>query len=111
MSTFTRGALTHQYYPAPVATIRTAGAIRVSARLNNSNPWMRGVPMVWPIMRPSTAPNPNGAPFYLTGYAFPGQIIRGGGGGGGGSTLRMNPPRREMDPSDPNTWQREYRFT
>jgi hypothetical protein len=102
---FTRGALTHAYFPATVGIVTTPGAVRVSQRLNNSNPWTVGIPQVWPIMRPSTAPDPNGAPFYVNGY--PQQtIIR-----GGVAALRLAPNDKEMDPSNPATWQRAYRFT
>jgi len=30
---------------------------------------------------------------------------------GGSASLRMRKPKLMMDPSDPTTWQREYRFT
>lgn len=102
---FTRGALVHQYYPAPVYTVRTPGAIRVSMRLNNSNPWTQGIPQVWPVTRPSTAPMPNGAPFYINGYPI-NSLQRASSPG-----LRLPPVVREMDPSNPDTWQRDYRFT
>lgn len=104
---FTRGALTHQYFPAPVTTERTPGAVRVSLTRRNSNPWMPGIPMVWPIMRPSTAPNPNGAPFYINGYPDYRELLQ----RGGAQAVKMLRPNLEMDPTDPATWQREYRFT
>lgn len=102
---FTRGSLTHAYYPAPATTVRLPGAVKVSMRDTNSNPWQKGIPQIWPIARPVTAPSASGAPFYLSGDTTY-TIARGG-------TMRFVPPypNREMDPTDPNTWQRPYRFT
>lgn len=104
-ASFTRGAVTHAYYPAPVYTIRTPGAVRVSMRKNNSNPWMQGIPMVWPISRPSTYPMPNGAPFYVNGYGV-NELVR-----AGAPRLLLTQPNKMMDPTDQSTWQRPYRFT
>lgn len=102
---FTRGALTHAYYPAPVTTTRMPGAVKVTMRPTNQNSWQQGIPQVWPIARPVTAPAANGAPFYVNGDVV-NKLIRGG-------MFSFSPlkPNREMDPSDPNTWQRDYRFT
>lgn len=102
---FTRGAVPHAYFPAPVHTVRTPGAVRVSLSQVNSNPWTPGIPQVWPVMRPSTAPMPNGAPFYLTGYPDY-QLQR-----GPTPSLRLTSRNLEMDPSNSKTWQRPYRFT
>lgn len=102
---FTRGAVPHAYFPAPVHTVRTPGAVKVSLSLANSNPWTRGIPQVWPIMRPSTAPDGNGAPFYVNAYPTY-QLHR-----GPTPALRLGSQKLEMDPSDSKTWQRPYRFT
>lgn len=94
----TRGAVTHPYYPAPVTRIVSNGAIRVNV--------VNGIPQTWAITRPSTYPNPNGAPFYLEGDRDYSGIQRGG-------PLVVSPrrPRVEMDPSNPATWQRKYVFS
>jgi hypothetical protein len=99
----TRGEVHHQYYPAPCTTVRTPGAVRVNSA--RPNMWTKQIPQVWPIMRPSTAPNPNGAPFYVTGYPQY-DIHR-----AGAFPLHLTQPNNQMDPSNPDTWQRAYRFT
>jgi len=102
---FTRGAVTHQYFPAPVGTVRIPGAVRVSMRQANSNVWMQGIPMVWPIARPVVAPAANGAPFYVNGD--PVNVVQ----RGGAPRLLLTLPNLAMDPTDSDTWQRQYRFT
>lgn len=104
-ASFTRGAVAHQYHPAPVRTLRTPGAVRISLRQANSNPWTPGIPQVWAVMRPSTAPDPNGAPFYLYGYPDY-QLQR-----GSTPALKLPAQNKAMDPSNSKTWQRPYRFT
>lgn len=98
----TRGQVCHQYYPAPVAWIRTSGAVRVTMKGNN---FSKGVPQVWPIMRPSTHPYPNGAPFYVTGHRI-NNVER-----AGLLALQLPQQKVEMDPTDQSTWQRSYRFS
>jgi hypothetical protein len=89
--------------PAPV---NTPGAIvqRPTGSFNNN----QSIVAAMPIARPNSSPSPNGAPFYLgAAYSNPAyELIRGG-------TTRLIPssPKLEMDPTDPTTYQREYRFT
>jgi len=65
--------------------------------------------MAWPAepFEPSLPPPlcftvPAGSPQVRT----RGQLIR-----GGGMAVTLRTPRLMMDPSDPSTWQRPYRFT
>lgn len=95
----TRGDINHQYYPAPVGRINRTGYVRVNV--------INGVPQSWAIARPSTSPDPNGAPHYLTGDRNYGDVLQ----RGGQFALIPARPRVQMDPSDQSTWQRPYVFT
>jgi len=100
----TRGPVTHQYYPAPMTTIELPGAVRVTTK-GQSGATAQNVIQTWAVARPVSSPNPNGAPFYVQGDAA-NPLYR-----GGVVPLRPAKPRVEMDPSNPETWQRDYRFT
>lgn len=65
----------------------------------------RNIPQTWAVVRPGSSPDPNGAPYYISGYRE-NQLIRAG-------AMQISPakPRLEMDPSDSGTWQRQYVFT
>lgn len=81
------------YAPPPVTT---PGYARSSTR--------NGIVQTWAIVRPGSGPQPDGAPFYISGYR-PNALIRGG-------TFAVTParPNVEMDPTDSSTWQRQYYF-
>jgi hypothetical protein len=93
----TRGEITHQYFPAPVVPITRNGIVKVAT--------VDHITQTWAIARPGSSPNPNGAPFYVNGYPVNSLEL------GGVMPLTPIRPRIEMDPSNPKTWQREYRFT
>ena len=94
---FTRGFVTHSYFPKTIYPVSQPGAVKSMVHNN--------IVQTWAIARPVAAPSPNGAPFYVNGYAV-NELQRGG-------TQAVIPyrPREMMDPSNPRTWQREYRFT
>lgn len=94
----TRMSVEHPYQPAPIQRYIRPGFVRVEMR--------DGVPNVWPIVRPVSTPQPNGAPHYLDFPYKPNVLVF-----GGMMPLRMTPPNVEMDPSNSATWQRPYRFT
>lgn len=95
----TRGYVSHAYSPVPVVPVNRDGAVRI-ARVN-------GITQTWAIARPSSGPHPVGAPFYVNEWATPTNVIF------YGNTPQFSParPKIQMDPSDPSTWQREYRFS
>lgn len=80
----------HQYVPAPYTPTVRQGVIKV-VNVNN-------VETTWAIARPVAAP--------LPAYSPPASISRGSGVG-----FSPAQPNVEMDPSDQQTWQRQYRFT
>jgi hypothetical protein len=95
----TRDYIVHPYRPFPPDLLNTPGYIRV-VRQNN-------ITQTWAVSRPGSAPEPLGAPFYLHETMSPqGGLIR-----TGVMPLMPSRPRVQMDPSDPSTWQRQYRFT
>lgn len=101
---FTRGVVSHQYtpYAPPRANIPGAIVDRPTGAFNSN----KNVVAAMPIARPNSSPVGDGAPFYLDTYSVPrGAIVHGG-------MMMVTPlrPRLEMDPSDPTTWQRQYRF-
>src|SRR4029077_7530357 len=79
-----------------------AGMIRVKV--------VDGIPHTWAIARPGGMYTPNGAPHYLAvpdqNRGLQNQIVR-----SGAPTLGLPVAKLEMDPSNPLTWQRQYRFT
>ena len=81
---------THQYLPAPYTPNSRSGFIRTT-NVNN-------ITTTWAVARPVSYPT--------TPYAPPAQLRRGSGVGFAPAT-----PNVEMDPSDSQTWQRQYRFT
>lgn len=104
---FTRGHVSHDYTehtPAPVSMPSVMALRQVGA----SNTPGKNVTAVVPISRPVSAPSPDcGAPFYSAeSYNNPSvRFIYGG-------RMALHLPRNgvEADITDPNTWQREYRF-
>lgn len=83
--------VSHRLYPAPVTRMTVIpGAIRTEV-VNN-------VATSWPIVRPVSAPAPR--------YSPPASLRR-----GLGPEISPSRPNVMMDPSDPTTWQRQYRFT
>jgi hypothetical protein len=102
----TRGPISHQYGPySPTPTNIPGSIVDRPAGAFNSN---KNIVAAMPIARPNSSPfSAEGAPFYMNGYDVPnGQIVR-----GGVTSLSPSRPKIEMDPSDPTTWQRTYRFT
>lgn len=102
----TRGPITdHAYSPYLPPPVRTPGAIvqRPAGAFNNRN----NIVAAMPIARPNSSPAPGGAPFYLNESQADHLPIAHGG------VMSLSParPKLEMDPSDPTTWQRQYRFT
>lgn len=107
---FTRDLPVHQYAPDQQAPVNTPGAMVFRpAGAPNSN---KNIDVMMAIARPNSSPSPDGAPFYVngpmgTGSSCPnGPLLRGGVASFGPAV-----PDLEMDPSDPKTWQRQYRFT
>jgi hypothetical protein len=102
----TRGPITqHAYSPYLPPPARTPGAIveRPAGAFNNKN----NIVAAMPIARPNSSPSPDGAPFYLQeSMADHAPMVR-----GGAMAITPSRPNLEMDPSDPTTWQRQYRFT
>ncbi len=94
---YTRDSLPRNYTVYNPERVLVPGFARVAMHKN--------IPQTWAIVRPGSAPDANGAPFYISGYR-PNQMLRSG-------ALDITPakPRLEMDPSDPQTWQRQYIFT
>lgn len=85
-----RGMNTHAYVPASYAPTVQQGTVKV---VN-----IKGVPTTWAIARPVAAPTPK--------YSPPAPISR-----GSGVAFSPSQPNVEMDPSNQQTWQRQYRFT
>lgn len=81
---------THQYQPAPYGQMGYQGAVRTEM-INN-------IPVTWAVTRPTSAP--------ATPYPAQLPMTRGKG-------FTFVPPRQDlmMDPSNPTTWQRPYRFS
>jgi len=71
----------------------------------NSN---KNIVAAMPIARPNSSPAVDGAPFYVAGWR---PMPQGGLIHGGMGMLSPAKPKLEMDPSDPASWQRKYRFT
>lgn len=95
----TRGYVAHPYSPIPVEQVNTPGYVRV-ARVD-------GIVQTWAISRPGSAPDPIAAPNWINENASPpNQLIQ-----TGFMPLIPARPKVMMDPSDPSTWQRQYRFT
>lgn len=88
--TMTRSMDQHQYLPAPYAPQVGQGFARTEV--------VNKVPTTWAIARPTAFPTPL--------YSPPAAIPRGSGVG-----FSPAQPNVMMDPSDPHTWQRQYRFT
>jgi len=86
----TRAMDQHQYTPAPYTPERMQGTIKVVR--------LKGVDTTWAISRPVSAPTPK--------YNPPASISRGSGVG-----FSPSKPNVEMDPTNQQTWQRQYRFT
>jgi hypothetical protein len=95
----TRGYVVHPYSPVPVEQVNRDGFVRV-VRQNN-------ITQTWAVSRPGSSPHPVGAPFYVNEWASPQNVFF----YGGAMPLTPVRPRIEMDPSNPATWQREYKFS
>lgn len=94
----TRDAIVHRY-PKPITRVSDPGFMRVTR--------VKNITHTWAIARPNSGFSPTGAPFYIAGQEGEnGVLLR-------GRTPKLTPsqPLLEMDPSDPTTWQRQYRFT
>ncbi len=93
---YTRDSLERNFtvYAPPMVTV--PGTVRLAMHKN--------IPQTWAIARPTSSPQADGAPHYVSKF-LPNELIRGG-------FLAISPKRPvvEMDPSDPTTWQRRYRF-
>ncbi len=98
---YTRGPIEqHAYTPENTVHFVRDGVVRLS---NN-----RGITQTWAVARPVYSPNPAGAPFYFkSANERPSSAIVTSGVG----RLMLPRPKLEMDPSDQNTWQRQYRFS
>ncbi len=103
---FTRGNVTHDYTSHTPKHVRTPSVLALrSVGIAGAG---KNVVAVVPLSRPNSSPSPDcGAPFYsASSYENPSvQMVYGG-------TMPLHLPRSwvEADISDPNTWQREYRF-
>jgi hypothetical protein len=99
----TRGVPVHQYTSAIPAAVNTPGAYvdRPVGAFNSR----KNVVARMAIARPNSSPAPEGAPWYLGGSHGMVGMQRGGVG-----SFTPAKPRLEADPSDPTTWQRQYRF-
>lgn len=82
----------HQYDAAPYPQVAYPGAVKVV--------YVKNVPTVWPVTRPMSAP--------VTPNPTQGTLFR---GGTAMFRMQLTAPNVEMDPSNPATWQRQYRFT
>lgn len=99
---FTRGLsgpMIHQYTPQPPQRVAVPGLMRRET--------VNGIELTWVIARPMTCFEGSNAPFYYQEDQSDcgTDIARGG-------VMRLTPsrPRVQMDPSNPKTWQRQYRF-
>jgi hypothetical protein len=103
----TRFGFSHTSDPQVPPPVNTPGAMvdRPVGAFNTRKP---NIVARMPIARPNSSPSPDGAPFYLGSAYQPnkGVLIH-----GGSMPLTPSRPVLEMDPSDPTTWQRDYRFT
>ncbi len=100
---YTRGPiLNHAYNPETPPRYVKDGVVRYTT--------VRGIQQTWAIARPVYTPAPAGTPFYFSDVNRrirpSGEIVT-----SGVTRLMLPRPKREMDPSDDNTWQRQYRFT
>lgn len=85
-----RNVNVHQFYPSVYGTTASQGTIRVTQ--------VNGIDNTWAIARPVSAPTPQ--------YSPPASISR-----GSGVAFSPATPNVEMDPTNQQTWQRQYRFT
>jgi|SRR5262245_7407622 len=104
---FTRGSVSHDYTPSFPKRVRTPAVMAVRP-MGVAGPG-KNVTGVVPVSRPNSSPSPDqGAPFYSAeSYDTAAvQFIYGG-------VMPLHMPRAgvEADLTDPNTWQRPYRFT
>lgn len=102
---YTRGIPQSAYASLTPAHTNIPGAmvIRPTGAVNSN----KNIVAVMPIARPNSSPSGIGAPFYITGYQYPGNAMQ----RGGSMSLSPSRPRVETDLTDPTTWQRDYRFS
>jgi hypothetical protein len=94
----TRQWVYHSYAPVQPAQVNVPGFVRVTMA--------KGIPQTWAVVRPGSGPAPDDCPHYLGFHSRTNEILY-----GGHLALTMGRPNLEMDPSDPTTWQRDYKFT
>lgn len=94
---YTRDSLNRNYTVYAPPSVVAPGFVRMTVH--------KGIPQTWAVVRPGSSPDPNGAPFYTSGYRP--NIFQYGG------VFQVKParPNVEMDPSDKSTWQRQYYFS
>jgi hypothetical protein len=98
---FTRGHVERNYHVEYPEYLGLAGHVR--------NSMHNGVPTTWAISRPVFGYAADLAPGYYQHHgltANPRNKLR----TAGAMHITPHKPRVEMDPSDPTTWQRQYRF-
>lgn len=94
---YTRQDVEHAYGPDQSFWSTRDGAVKFTRSGD--------VPQMWPIARPVTSWNTDSS--YYRGTMFtPGNLVR-----SGPLVVKPSIPNVEMDPSDPSTWQRKYRFS
>jgi hypothetical protein len=98
----TRGHFAPAYSSRQPTPVVAPGVVKVEKH--------KGIVQTWAVARPTSSPSPHGAPLYLGlspyQYAPRNELVR-----GTGFVMGMGKPALEADPSDPTTWQRQYRFT
>lgn len=103
---YTRGLVARNYDVRNPERVVTPGYIRQTTNVPDlAGSRNNNVVQTWAITRPGAQWDANGSPTYHADYRQ-GGLIRGG-------TTPFQParPNLAMDPSDPNTWQRQYQFT
>jgi hypothetical protein len=90
------------WHSRPMVQDNHAGLVRTKV--------MNGVPVTWAIARPRGCHTPEGAPYYLNATSVNREqnsnLVR-----FNSPQLRLTRVHNMMDPSDQQTWQRQYKFT
>lgn len=100
---FTRAWLASSYSAPEIKRLNKHGQI-VEQNVNN-------VDVAMPVSRPVFGWDGDGAPYYLKPDELTRPAARNTFAHAGTLAVQCLKPRLEMDPSDPLSWQREYRFT